>query len=124
MLTSLTTVIYFGASYFTSAGLDSVIKQYEISGNSDPVRTILLKYDGEAENHGKAISFIGWGTTHQTQFVEITDGFAENDIPHVAQRLAFAAHDSGSQMRFEEAFKSYDSKFLKILREEVSRLKK
>jgi hypothetical protein len=123
VLTLLTAAIYYGASYFTGAGLDSVIKQYETSGNSEPIRTFLLKYDGEAENHEKAISFIGWGTTHQTQFIEITDGFAENDTVRVAQRLAFAVHDTGGQTQFEDAFKSYDSRLLRILRKELSRLK-
>ncbi|NJM53840.1 MAG: hypothetical protein HC846_10895 [Blastocatellia bacterium] len=104
-------------------GTDWVLRKYEFTGSPREIRNWLLAYHGEADNQQVFYSFVGWGLTHQKDFIKIVEGIDASEKSRVMSQLAWGIVDSVQLVEFENSFKDYDSQVINELKTEIQRIK-
>lgn len=118
-LLAVLVVIQISIHSYADRGIAYHIEIYETTGNANELKAFVTEYHGEAESHEVAIGFINWGIHNPNHFVNVTALFSESESEMIASRLVFALTDTGSEKRFDEAFGSTESVFVKTIRSKL-----
>lgn len=76
---------------------------HERDDQTRQVQDWLIAYHGEAPSHQVMISFAEWAMDHQAEAERLLSGEINNS-QLIAERLAFAATDSGNACKFRTTF--------------------